>query len=139
MESRNIGLNTGKPDKACNDSKCPFHGALSARGRQFEGVVVSTKMRKTAVVESDYTRFVKKYSRYEKKTRRLTAHNPPCINANDGEIVKIAECRPLSKTKNFVIVKTYGMQKGFRERREALEESKTRMREDPKTEEKKVD
>ena len=35
---------------------------------------------------------------------RITAHNPPCIDAKTGDKVKIAECRPLSKTKNFVVV-----------------------------------
>ncbi len=140
MEIKNIGLNAAKPEKACSDSNCPFHGALSVRGREFDGVVVSTKMRKTAVIESDYTRSVKKYSRYEKKTRRLSAHNPSCINAGDGDVVRIAECRPLSKTKNFVIIEKYGMQKGFKERRQALEESKTRAYEKPEEEsEKKVD
>ena len=35
---------------------------------------------------------------------RITAHNPPCLDAQRGDKVKIAECRPLSKTKNFVVV-----------------------------------
>lgn len=135
MESRNIGLNAAKPKGSCNDGKCPFHGALSVRGRQFEGVIVSTKMRKTAIVESDYTRRLTKYLRYEKKTKRVKAHNPACLNANEGDIVRVAECRPLSKTKNFVIVEVCGAKKGFKERREALEESKKRMREEELKEE----
>ncbi|MBC7110345.1 MAG: 30S ribosomal protein S17, partial [Archaeoglobi archaeon] len=39
-----------------------------------------------------------------KKRSKLHAHNPPCINARVGDVVKIAECRPLSKTKHFVVV-----------------------------------
>jgi len=39
---------------------------------------------------------------------RITAHNPPCIAARRGEKVKIAECRPLSKTKSFVVVEKEG-------------------------------
>jgi len=35
---------------------------------------------------------------------RITAHNPPCIGAKTGDKVKIAECRPISKTKSFVVV-----------------------------------
>jgi small subunit ribosomal protein S17 len=34
----------------------------------------------------------------------MHAHNPPCINAKEGDVVKIAECRPLSKTKKFVVI-----------------------------------
>nr|AJS12337.1 30S ribosomal protein S17P [uncultured archaeon] len=134
MESRNIGLGTAKPKGSCKDERCPFHGSLSARGRQLEGVVVSAKMRKTAVVESDYTRRIKKYMRYEKKTKRIKAHNPACLGANEGDLVRVSECRPLSKTKNFVIVEILGTQKGFKERREALEESKKRFKEEPKEE-----
>jgi len=36
------------------------------------------------------------------------------------------ECRPLSKTKNFVIVGVLGKEKGFKERMEAEEESKVK-------------
>src|SRR3989338_6193977 len=127
MESKNIGLGVPKAQAGCEDDNCPFHGSLSVRGRQFDALVVSVKMRKTAVVESDYTRFNSKYARYEKMRRRLKAHNPTCIGANEGDLVRIIECRPLSKTKNFVIVQKYGIQKGFKERMEAMQESKTRM------------
>ena len=60
-------------------------------------------------------------------------HNPECINAKDGEIVKVMECRPLSKTKNFVILQKLGAEKGFRGKMEAREMSKI---EKPKKEEK---
>ncbi|MBI2108242.1 30S ribosomal protein S17 [Candidatus Woesearchaeota archaeon] len=132
MESKNIGLGVPKAQAGCEDDNCPFHGSLSVRGRQFDALVVSVKMRKTAVVESDYTRFNSKYARYEKMRRRLKAHNPTCIGANEGDLVRIIECRPLSKTKNFVIVQKYGIQKGFKERMEAMQESKTRMHEEEK-------
>ena len=32
----------------------------------------------------------------------------PCVDAKDDDVVMIAECRPLSKTKNFVIVEKVG-------------------------------
>jgi hypothetical protein len=34
----------------------------------------------------------------------VTAHNPDCIKAKEGDVVVIGECRPLSKTKNFIIL-----------------------------------
>jgi small subunit ribosomal protein S17 len=92
------------PDQTCDDPNCPFHGTLSVRGKMMEGVVVSDRMQKSVVVSIEYMRFYPKYERYARMNTRITAHNPPCINARRGEKVKIAECRPLSKTKNFVVV-----------------------------------
>lgn len=108
----------------CGDAECPFHGNLSLRGRQFTGIVISTKMRKTAVVEFERLNFVNKYERYEKRRTRLNAHNPECVMAKDGEIVRLSECRPLSKTKHFVIVEKLGVQKGFKGKMEARETGK---------------
>jgi len=73
-----------------------------------EGVVVSDKMERSATVRIDYTRYLPKYERYMRKNSRITAHNPPCIDADIGNKVKIAECRPLSKTKSFVILEKSG-------------------------------
>lgn len=123
-ESRNIGVVLEMPKQKCNDVKCPFHGNLSVRGRQFTGTVTSTKMRKTAVVEFERLHFLKKYERYGKKRTSLKVHNPECINAKEGDIVNITECRPLSKTKNFVIIQKLGVEKGFKEKMKAREYGK---------------
>ncbi len=48
--------------------------------------------------------FVPKYERYEKRTSSYAAHCPPCIEAKLGDKVRIAECRPLSKTISFVTI-----------------------------------
>lgn len=112
------------PQQKCSDAKCPFHGKLTVRGRQLTGTVISTKMRKTAVIEFGRLHFVPKYERYEKKRTKLKAHNPECISVKDGDIVKVMECRPLSKTKNFVIIQKSGREKGFKERMEAREAAK---------------
>jgi small subunit ribosomal protein S17 len=93
-----------KPSNECDDPDCPFHGSLSVRGRVLEGEVVSARMEKSVVIRINYTRFDKKYERYSRKSSRITAHNPPCIDAKMGDMVRIAECRPLSKTKSFVVV-----------------------------------
>jgi len=124
--SKNIGVKVKLPSKKCNDNICPFHGSLKCRGKIFTGVVISTKMQRTVTVEFERRAFLPKYERYEKRRTRIKAHNPRCIGAKDGDVVKISECRPLSKTKNFVIIENLGKAKGFEERREALEESKTR-------------
>ena len=93
-----------KPRKTCGDRDCPFHGALSVRGRVLDGVVVTAKMDKTVIVEREYLQFSPKYVRYERRRSHIPSHNPPCINAKKGERVRIAECRPLSKTVSFVVV-----------------------------------
>ncbi len=93
-----------KPDKQCDDPKCPFHGSLSIRGRILEGTVISAKMNKTVIVQRDYLKYVPKYKRYERRRSHIPAHNPPCVDAADNSRVKIAECRPVSKTVSFVVV-----------------------------------
>jgi small subunit ribosomal protein S17 len=103
-EMRDIGLNVKVPEKECDDINCPFHGTLPVRGQILEGEVVSDKAPKTVVVLRSYLKKIAKYERYEKRQSKIHAHNPPCINAKVGDIVKIAECRPLSKTKSFVVV-----------------------------------
>lgn len=104
MKARNIGLQVKLPEKECADEKCPFHGKLSVRGQTIEGVVVSTRAQKTAIVEKQYMHYLPKYERYERRHSRIIAYNPECISAKEGEKVLIAECRPLSKTKHFVVV-----------------------------------
>ncbi|RLI40477.1 30S ribosomal protein S17, partial [Candidatus Bathyarchaeota archaeon] len=44
------------------------------------------------------------FKRYERRRSLIPAHNPPCINAKEGDTVRIAECRPISKTVSFVVV-----------------------------------
>lgn len=123
-KSGKIGMNIENPQQKCGDAKCPFHGKLTVRGRQLTGTIISTKMRKTAVIEFERLGFLPKYERYEKRKTRIKAHNPDCINAKDGDIVKITECRPLSKTKSFVVVQKLGREKGFKEKMEAREAAK---------------
>ena len=102
---RNIGIKGVKPpEKECKDEKCPWHGKLSIRGRIFKGVVVSDKAQKTVVVEWPRYVYLSKYERYERRRSKIAAYNPECISAKEGDKVRIAECRPLSKTKHFVVI-----------------------------------
>lgn len=92
-----VGLDV-KNLKKCDDPNCPFHGNLRVRGQILEGVVASDKARRTVVVEREYYKYIPKYERYERRTSKITAHNPDCIGAKVGDKVKIGECRPISKT-----------------------------------------
>jgi small subunit ribosomal protein S17 len=101
---RDIGLKVKPPESVCDDTNCPFHGSLKIRGTSFEGKVVSDSMFRSVVVVREYLHYLPKYERYERRRRRYIAHNPDCIQAKRGDEVLIAECRPLSKTKSFVVV-----------------------------------
>lgn len=100
---RDIGIPVNPPLRTCKDEKCPFHGSLSVRGRIFEGIL-KYKHNSTGKVEWEYLVKIPKYERYEKRRTRVYAHIPPCIDVKEGDKVKIAECRPLSKTKHFVVI-----------------------------------
>ena len=103
-EIRDIGIDVVPPTSECNDPNCPFHGSLSVRGQTIDGVVATVKMNKTVVVERNYMRYVQKYERYEKRSSRYSAHAPACLGLKVGDRVRIAECRPISKTVSFVVI-----------------------------------
>jgi small subunit ribosomal protein S17 len=101
---RDIGLDVSAPVKDCSDPNCPFHGTLPVRGQVFDCTVVSDKMDNTVVVMREFEKRATKYERFEKRQSKIHAHNPPCLEAKEGDRVRIAECRPLSKTKSYVVV-----------------------------------
>jgi len=108
MTARNIGVVDFTPEKDCQDPKCPYHGTLSVRGQIIEGTVVSTKMKGTVIVEREYAKYIPKFERYERRRSRYPAHLPPCIPVSESDRVTIMECRPLSKTVNFVVIAKKG-------------------------------
>jgi len=104
MVMSGIGIGASVPKKSCDDRNCPFHGALSVRRKFIDGKVVSARMMKTVTVERNYQQYNPKYTRYEKRRSRILAHSPPCLEIHEGDRVKIAECRPISKEVAFVVV-----------------------------------
>ena len=100
-----------KPKKTCDDRNCPFHGELAVRGRVLEGVVETSKMDKTVIVDREFLQFSSKFVRYERRHGHIPSHNPPCIDVKAGDRVKIAECRQVSKTVSFVVVEKLGEEK----------------------------
>jgi small subunit ribosomal protein S17 len=91
-------------DVSCGDKNCPFHGVLHPRGQVFEGTVASAKGQNTVIITREYFHYVPKYRRYERRRSRIPAHCPPCLKVKEGDRVRIAECRPLSKTVHFVVI-----------------------------------
>ncbi len=113
-----IGLDVPMPpepddSEAYDYDTCPFYGDLSVRGQVLEGEVVSTDMDKTVIVEREYDVSVPKYDRYMKRRSRIPAHVPGVLEPlSVGDNVKIAECRPLSKTKSHVVVEVVSAAEG---------------------------
>merc|ERR1712007_93106 len=107
---KNVGLGFKTPREATEghyiDKKCPFTGNVSIRGRILTGIVKSMKMNRTIVLRRDYLHFIKKYQRYEKRHKTLSAHMSPCFrDVNLGDLVTVGQCRPLSKTVRFNVLK----------------------------------
>jgi len=92
------------PETTCDDPLCPWHGHLKVRGGLLVGRVVKAKMKRTVVVEREYLVYIRKYMRYERRRSKIHAHNPPCINAQSGDIVLIGETRPIAKSVAWVIL-----------------------------------
>lgn len=71
--------------------------------RTVQGRVVSNKMDKTITVAVE--RKVKHpiYGKFIKRTTKLHAHDEANV-CNEGDFVSITECRPLSKSKNWMLV-----------------------------------
>ncbi len=103
-KARNIGIKANAPEQSCEDQNCPWHGSLPVRGSVVDGKVVSVKAQRTAIIEKDHYKFITKYERYERRKSRMVAYKPDCIKVEKGDTVRIAECRPLSKTKSFVVI-----------------------------------
>ncbi len=66
------------------------------------GRVVSDKMDKTVIVAVEYTRQHPIYKKAMKRTSKFAAHDERNL-CKAGDVVRIEETRPLSKTKRWVV------------------------------------
>lgn len=71
--------------------------------RVLQGVVVSTKMDKSAVVRVERRVMHPVYKKYVKRSKKYTAHDEKNL-CKVGDTVQIIECRPISKTKTWMVV-----------------------------------
>ncbi|KHO55530.1 MAG: small subunit ribosomal protein S17 [archaeon GW2011_AR19] len=78
---------------------------ISPRGRIFEGIV-KKKFHKRVVIEFERTIYVRKYERYAKSRTKIHARLPEFMEKeiNIGDLIKIQECRPLSKIIHFIVI-----------------------------------
>eukprot|EP00891_Asterochloris_glomerata_P002203 jgi/Astpho2/2203/fgenesh1_pg.00040_%23_45_t len=106
---KNVGLGFKTPKEAIEgtyiDKKCPFTGDVSIRGRILSGLVRSTKMHRTIIIRRNYVHYIKKYARYEKRHTNVAVHVSPCFRVAEGDTVIVGQCRPLSKTVRFNVLR----------------------------------
>jgi small subunit ribosomal protein S11e len=90
-------------------------------GRILRGVVKTTHMKNTLIIQRNYLHYVSKYQvraelsspfsracvgqRFEKRHKNLPVHVSPCFRVNVGDTVEVGQCRPLSKTVRFNVLK----------------------------------
>jgi small subunit ribosomal protein S17 len=67
------------------------------------GTVVSAKPDKTIVVRIDHARRHRKYEKIVRSTTKLHVHDET-NDANEGDVVRVVESRPLSRTKRWKLV-----------------------------------
>ena len=67
--------------------------------------MISTKMKRTIIIRRDYLHYIKKYNRFEKRHRNVAAHCSPAFRIREGDVVTVGQCRPVSKTVRFNVLK----------------------------------
>jgi small subunit ribosomal protein S17 len=89
-----------KPAKRRSIKRTPKPETSPASRQERRGIVVSDKGEKTIVVKVDVIKLHPKYKKVVRRTRKFHAHDEQNA-AGIGDVVRIVESRPLSKTKNW--------------------------------------
>ena len=67
------------------------------------GIVVSDKMKDTLIVAVNDRVMHKKYKKVITRTKRYVVHSPT-TDSSIGDQVRIRETKPVSKTKNWILI-----------------------------------
>jgi small subunit ribosomal protein S17 len=89
-----------KPSRAQADHPIPKPEGEFGRRQERQGTVVSDKGDKTIVVKVDTIKAHPRYKKVVRRSKRFHAHDEQNA-AKIGDVVKIIETRPISKTKNW--------------------------------------
>ena len=87
-----------------------------AKRKTREGIVISKKMNKTAIVEVERSLVHPVYGKVIRRKTRFKVHDEENISS-PGDIVRIMETRPISKEKHFRVTEI--ISKGKREEESA--------------------
>jgi small subunit ribosomal protein S17 len=81
----------------------PVHAPVEGSPKVRQGVVVSDKADKTITVRIDVARRHRRYEKIVRSSSTLHAHDEN-NDANEGDVVRVIESRPLSRTKRWKLV-----------------------------------
>ena len=81
----------------------PVHAAVEGTRRVRQGVVVSDKAAKTITVRIDVARRHRRYEKIVRSSSTVHAHDEN-NDAHEGDVVRVIESRPLSRTKRWALV-----------------------------------
>lgn len=108
---------TAAPEAAATIPSAPTHGGSGqapvevdhqvwvpehGKSRMRTGRVVSNKMEKTVVIAVDRLVRHRLYKKIVRRTNKFVAHDE--LKCNIGDVVRILETRPISKTKRWRVV-----------------------------------
>ncbi|HXB65352.1 MAG TPA: 30S ribosomal protein S17 [Solirubrobacteraceae bacterium] len=80
-----------------------MHPPKEGTRRVRQGVVVSSKADKTITVRIDFARRHRRYEKIVRSSSTLHAHDEN-NDAHEGDVVRLIESRPLSRTKRWRLV-----------------------------------
>jgi len=81
----------------------PVHSPVEGTRRVRQGIVVSDKAEKTITVRIDIARRHRRYEKIVRSSSTVHAHDEN-NDANEGDVVRVIESRPLSRTKRWALV-----------------------------------
>lgn len=86
-------------------SKIPKEKRIRTHGKVFQGTVIK-KFSKRVVIEFERMVYIRKYERYTKTKTKIHARLPESMEnkINIGDLIRVQECRPLSKIIHFIVV-----------------------------------
>jgi small subunit ribosomal protein S17 len=81
----------------------PVHAPIEGTRRVRQGIVVSDKAAKTITVRIDVARRHRRYEKIVRSSSTVHAHDEN-NDAHEGDVVRVIESRPLSRTKRWALV-----------------------------------
>ena len=93
----------GAADAAQAAELAPVHAEAEGKRKVRQGVVISDRAEKTIVVRIDVARRHRRYQRIVRSSNTLHAHDEN-NDAHEGDVVRVIESKPLSKTKRWRLV-----------------------------------
>jgi small subunit ribosomal protein S17 len=91
------------PDETGAAPLAPVHAPVQGKRRVRQGVVVSNRAEKTNTVRIDVARPHRRYEKIVRSSSTLHAHDEN-NEAHEGDVVRVVESRPLSRTKRWTLI-----------------------------------